>query len=165
MKWKFHTPSPGSRSPILGVSFYIEIPTGDPSRQLGSGLSDYWLNWIAQEPLTDKTRVNANLGYLFSGNSSTGVVGIESTRGHVFTGGLSILHDFTPRLTLGGEVYGGYTENGNLGKSQLQGMLGGQFQIRNGLSATFAVLGGKYVASPRIGFQFGFAVDFPDVAH
>src|SRR5215467_13830355 len=44
VKWKFHNQSPGSRAPILGVSFYIEIPTGDATRQLGSGLKDYWLN-------------------------------------------------------------------------------------------------------------------------
>lgn len=32
-----------------------------------------------------------------------------------------------------------------------------------GLTLTLGVLGGKYEASPRIGFQAGFAVDFPDV--
>jgi hypothetical protein len=126
-------------------------------------LSDFWLNWIAQESLSDKTRFNGNLGYLFTGNSSTGVLGVESTRGHVFTGGFSILHDFTSRLTLGGEVYGGYTENGNLGKSQLQVMIGGQYQVRGGLSLTFGTIGGKFVGSPRIGVQVGFAVDFPEV--
>src|SRR6185369_17801662 len=98
--------------------------------QLGSRLSDFWLNWIAQKSLSDKTRVNGNLGYLFAGNSSTGVLGIETTRGHVFVGGLSILHNITSRLTLGGEVYGGYAENGNLNRSQLQVMIGGQYQGR-----------------------------------
>jgi hypothetical protein len=29
----------------------------------------------------------------------------------------------------------------------------------------FGVLGGKYVASPHIGVQVGFSVDFPDVLH
>src|SRR5215471_9092359 len=33
VKWKYHTPPPGSHSPILGVSFYIELPTGDATRQ------------------------------------------------------------------------------------------------------------------------------------
>jgi hypothetical protein len=42
-------------------------------------------------------------------------------------------------------------------------MLGAQYQLRKGLSLAFGVLGGKYVASPRIGGQVGFAVDFPDV--
>ena len=42
-------------------------------------------------------------------------------------------------------------------------MVGGQYEIRHGLSFAFGALGGKYVASPRVGGQIGFAVDFPDV--
>jgi hypothetical protein len=126
-------------------------------------LVDYWLNLIAQKSLSEKTRVNANLGYLFAGNTSTGVLGIQTTRGHVYTGGVSLLHDFTPRLTLGGEVYGGYSKNGDLARTQLQGLVGAQYQLRRGLSLDFALLGGKYIASPRIGAQIGFSVDFPDV--
>lgn len=163
VKWNFHKESPGSRSPALGVSLYIEFPTGDASQQLGSGLTDYWLNFIGQKTLSDKTRMNVNLGYLFAGNTSTGVLGIQSTRGHVATGGLSILHDVTPRLTLGGEVYGGFTNNGDLGRSQFQLLAGGQYAIRNGMTVNFGLLGGKYIASPRIGAQLGFSVDFPDV--
>jgi len=163
VKWEFHKESHGSRVPALGASLYIEFPTGDSSKQLGSGLSDYWLNLIAQKSLPDKTRVNLNLGYLFAGNTSTGVLGIQAVRGHVYTGGLSILHQFTARLTLGSEVYGGYTDSRGLARSQFQGMLGGQYQLRNGLSFDFGILGGKYIASPRFGAQMGFSVDFPDV--
>jgi len=113
--------------------------------------------------LTEKTRINVNAGYLFAGNTSTGVLGITKVRGHVFAGGLSLLHDFTPRLTLGGEVFGGYADNDNLARSQFQGLIGGNYTLRNGLALSFGVLGGKYVASPVIGGQIGFAVDFPDV--
>jgi hypothetical protein len=165
IKWEFHKESPGSRLPALGASLYIEFPTGDSNQQLGSGLTDYWLNLIAQKSLSDKTRVTANLGYLFAGNTSTGVLGIQNTRGHVYTGGVSVLHDFTSRLTLGGEIYGGYTNNGDLGRSQFQALVGGQYAIRNGLSFSFGVLGGRYIASPRLGAQIGFAVDFPAVLH
>ena len=162
VKWEFHKES---RVPALAASFYVEMPTGDASQQLGSGLTDYWLNLIAQKSLSVKTRINANLGHLFVGNTSTGALGIQTTRGHVYTGGLSILHDFTGRLTLGGEVYGGYSTNAGLGRSQLQALIGGQYQVRPGLSFDFGVLGGKYVASPRIGGQIGFSVDIPDVLH
>jgi len=165
VKWEFHQESKTSRTPAFGASLYIEFPTGDSNQQLGSGLTDYWLNLITQKSLSDKTRINGNLGYLFAGNTSTGVLGIQTTRGHVYTGGLSILHDFTERLTLGGEVYGGYTHNGDLGRSQFQLMLGGQYGLRNGLSLDLGLLGGKYIASPRIGGQIGFSVDFPDVLH
>jgi hypothetical protein len=163
MKWEFHKQARGSHAPALAASLYIEFPTGDSSRQLGSGLTDYWLNTIAQESLSDRTRVNFNLGYLFVGNSSTGALGVQSSRGHVYTGGLSVLHDFTARLTLGAEVYGGYDPTGNFGRSQLQFMLGTQYQLRSGMTLDLGVLGGKYVGSPRIGAQIGFSVDFPDV--
>jgi hypothetical protein len=93
IKWEFHKETRDSRAPALGASLYVEFPTGNATRQLGSGLIDYWLNLIAQKSISGKTRVNMNLGYLFAGNTSTGVVGIQNTRGHVFTGGVSILHD------------------------------------------------------------------------
>ncbi len=161
LKWKFRSSSPGSHVPALSASFYVEFPTGNERRQLGSGLSDYWLNSIAQVPFNDKTRVTGNFGFLFAGNTSTGVIGIETRRGHVFTGGVSLLRDFSPRLTLGGEAYGGIADTNGLGRSQLQGLVGGMYELKSGLSFTFAALGGKYEASPRIGGQVGFAVDFP----
>ena len=163
IKWSFHKESQSSRLPSLAASLYIEFPTGDTHQQLGSGLTDYWLNFIAQKSLSEKTRLTGNLGLLFAGNTSTGVIGTQNTRGQVYTGGLSLLHDFTNRLTLGGELYGGYAENASLGRGQLQAMGGGQYQLRNGLSFCFGLLGGEYVASPQIGGQIGFAVDFPDV--
>ena len=165
VKWNFRSASQGLRLPALGASLYIEFPTGNVRQQLSSGLTDYWLNFIAQEPLTDKTRINANFGFLFAGNTSTGVVGIQTTRGHVYTGGVSLLHDLSPRLTLGVEAYGGIADNPGLARGQLQGLAGGMYTVRDGLSLTFAVLGGKYEASPRIGGQVGFAVDFPAIFH
>ncbi len=165
LKWEFHKESPVSRLPALAASLYIEFPTGDASRQLGSGLTDYWLNLIMQKSVSAKTRVNGNLGYLFAGNTSTGAVGIHSTRGHVYTGGISLLHDVKARLTLGAEIYGGFTNNLDLGRSQFQALVGGQFAIRNGMTFNFGVLGGKYIATPRIGGQIGFSVDFPDIVH
>lgn len=159
LKYRFRNES--KRAPSLAASFYTEIPTGNSKEQLGSGLADYWLNFIAQKSLSDKTRLTGNLGYLFAGNTSTGVLGTQNTRGHVFPGGLSLLHDFTPKLTLGAELFAAYTENGNLGRSQFQAMGGGQYALRKNFSLAFGLLGGRYVASPRIGGQLGFALDFP----
>jgi len=163
VKWELHKESPRNPLPALGASFYVEFPTGNAGQQLGSGLIDYWLNFIAQKSLSDKTRINVNTGYLFAGNTSTGVLGITKVRGHVFAGGISLLHDFTPRLTLGGEVFGGFANNDNLARSQLQGLVGGTYALRNGLAVSFGVLGGKFIASPLVGGQIGFSVDFPDV--
>ena len=165
IKWNFHKESTDSKLPAMGTSLYIEFPTGNERQQLGSGLTDYWLNFMAQKSLSKKTRVNGNAGFLFAGNTSTGAIGIQTTRGHVYTGGLSILHDFTPRLTLGAELYGGITSNLDLGRSQLQALIGGQIAVRNGMTFDFALLGGKFIASPRIGGQIGFSMDFPDVFH
>ena len=82
-----------------------------------------------------------------------------------YTGGLSLLHDVNPRLTLGGEFYGGIADNTGLGRSQFQTMVGGQYAVRNGVTFDFGLLAGKYIASPRIGVQIGFSLDFPDILH
>ncbi len=165
IKYRFHKQAENSRVPAFASSFYIEFPTGNVRQELGSGIHDYWLNAIAQEAFTGKTRMTLNLGYLFAGNTSTGVIGVQTTRGHVVTGGLSLLHDFTTNLTLGAEAYAGFGDTKGLGKDQLQFLTGGSYQLRDGFSATFSVLGGKFEASPRIGGQFGFAVYFPTALH
>jgi len=120
IKWNFYKASSRSWAPALGASFYVELPTGDERNGLGSGLIDYWMNLIAQKSFAEKTRINANFGFLFAGNTSTGAIGIQTKRGHVFTGGLSVLHDFTARLSLGTEVYGGVADTTGLGRTQLQ---------------------------------------------
>ena len=153
---------PGATSPALAVSFYVEFPTGDRQQELGSGLTDYWLNFIAQKPLSASTRINLNLGILFAGNTSTGAVGIQTRRGYVYTGGISLLHDVTPRLTLGGELYGGVSDRAGLDGTALQVTLGGQYAVRNGITLCLGILGGKYGATPRIGGQLGVSMDFPD---
>lgn len=161
IKWNLHkSPHPLS-APDLSASFYVEFPTGDESQGLGSGLNDYWLNSILQEPFSDKTRLNFNFGFLFAGNTSTGVLGIQVTRGHVYTGGLSLQHDYSQRLTLGAELYGGVADKNGLGRNQLQALAGGAYALNNRTSFTFAMLGGAHIASPKIGGQFGFEIDFP----
>jgi hypothetical protein len=161
IKWNFRKSSRSLGVPALSSSLYIEFPTGDTSQQLGSGLTDYWLNSIAQEPLTEKTRVDANFGFLFAGNTSTGVLGTQNTHGHVYTGGLSLVHDFNPHLSLGMEAFGAVADNKGLGKDQLQGLAGGWYQLNSRMAITFALLGGSHTASPQIGGQIGFEVDFP----
>jgi len=161
IKWNFHRSTHPMSLPALSASLYIEFPSGDEHQELGSGVTDYWLNSIAQEPFSDKTRLNANIGFLFAGNTSTGVLGIQTTHGHVYTGGVSLLHDLTTRVTLGVEAYGAIADNRGLGKDQLQGLAGGQYQINPRTALTFAILGGSHIASPKIGGQVGFEVDFP----
>jgi hypothetical protein len=162
VKWNFRKESAGSRLPAMSVTLYLEFPTGDTGQQLGSGLVDYALNAIVQKHLSENVRLTVNAGILFAGNTSTGLLGIQNTRGRVFTGGLSALRDVTPRLTLGGEVYGGITGSPALAKSQLQFLAGGKYELRKGLSFDFGLLTGRYVGSPRIGVQLGFSYDLPN---
>lgn len=161
IKWNFHKAPRPLGFPSLSASLYIEFPTGDERQELGSGLSDYWLNSIAQEALSDKSRFNANFGFLFAGNTSTGVLGTQNTRGHVYTGGISFAHDFNPRVSLGLEAFGAIADNKGLGKDQLQGLAGGQYNLNSRCAITFGLLSGSHIASPKVGGQIGFEIDFP----
>jgi hypothetical protein len=38
----------GSRLPAMSVVFYFEAPTGSTRKQIGSGLTDYWLYGVLQ---------------------------------------------------------------------------------------------------------------------
>jgi hypothetical protein len=160
-KWSFPARDSYALDASYAISFYAEFPTGDSANGLGSGLTDYWLNFAMQRPLSAATRINYNLGLLFAGNTATGAIGIQTRRGQVYTGGLSLLHDVTSRLTVGAELYGGVSDGAGRDKTQLQAMLGGELKIRDGLALSFGVLGGKYGATPSLGGQVGVAVDIP----
>jgi hypothetical protein len=162
-KWNIRETPADTTLPAFAVSFYVEYPTGNSQEGLGTGLTDYWLNFVVQKPLSEATRVNVNLGLLFAGNTSTGAEGIQTRREQVFTGGISLLHDATSRLTWGGEIYGGISDGAGSGKTQLQAMMGAQYAIRNGLSLCAGILGGKYGGTPQIGAQIGVSIDFPGV--
>jgi hypothetical protein len=159
IKYNFHHEKDGSRLPAITVSLNIEPPTGNRKLQLGSGLSDYYLNSIFQKTLSPKNTLRVNAGATFAGNTLTGVVGIN-TRGTIFTGGASLTRQFTQKFDLGFEVYGGYTANLTLGRGELLQQLGGNYLIGKGLTFDFGAIAGQAVGSPRYGFQVGFSKDF-----
>jgi len=160
VKWKILPEKPGWKHPALAASFNLEVPTGDKRRQLGSGITDYYLNGIIQKSLTETTTLRLNGGYYFAGNTVTGVVGIRTAKGNVFTGSGSVVHNFTKRLDLGIELAGAESSNFSLGRGQLQTQLGGNYQLRPSLSIDFGLIGGFYQASPRVGPIIGFSKDF-----
>jgi hypothetical protein len=160
LKYNFLTEHEGSKRPAMAAVLYVEAPTGDTQKQLGSGLTDYWLYGILQKSLTKKTKGRLNGGILFSGNSSTGLIGIQTQRGHIYTGDASLVHDFTRRLTLGAEVFGAVPSSFVLDRGQLTGQLGGDYALTKKLTLSFGLLGGHFAASPRVGVQLGFAYDF-----
>ena len=160
VKYRFRDEREGSRLPALAAVFYVEAPTGDSARHLGSGLADYWLYGVAQKSLTKRTKGRLNAGVLFAGNTSTGVVGIRTSRGRVFTGNGSLVRDFTKKLQFGVELFGAVTDNFRLSRGQLEAQAGGSYGLSERLSLTFGVLGGRFAASPRAGLHLGFAYDF-----
>ena len=159
LKYNFLKEREKSRRPALAISVNLELPTGDTKRQLGSGLADFYMNAIVQKSVSKKTKLRLNGGILFSGNDTTGDLGIK-TRGTVFTGGGSVVRQFSPKLKLGVELTGALQRNFQLGKGQLQTLFGGNYQFKQNISFDFGIVGGKYVASPRAGVQLGFSVDF-----
>jgi hypothetical protein len=160
LKYNFLTEREGSKRPAMAAVIYIEAPTGNTQKELGSGLTDYWLYGILQKSLTKKTKGRLNGGILFSGNSSTGLIGIQSSRGHIYTGNGSLVREFSDRLTLGAEVFGAVTSNFALNRGQLTTQLGGDYALTKKLTLSFGILGGRFSASPRVGAQLGFAYDF-----
>lgn len=159
VKYNFRREGEHSRLPAMALAVNVELPTGDTKRQLGSGLADYYLNGVLQKSLSKKTKLRLNGGILFSGNTTTGVIGIKS-RGTVFTGAGSIVKQVTPKLDLGVELTGAVSRDLQLGKGQLQTLVGGNYALSQRVTFDFGVVGGKFAASPRAGVQLGLSIDF-----
>ena len=160
IKWNFLKEGKGWMRPALAASFNVEVPTGDDRRQLGSGVPDYYLNFIVQKTVTEKNTLHLNGGIYFAGNTLTGAEGIRSTSGVVFTGGASFVRQFTPKLDLGVELFGAITQNLDLGRGQMQTQIGGNYAIRKKMTLDFGLITGFYQSSPRVGPIVGLSIDF-----
>ncbi len=160
VKWNFLKEGTGWLRPALAASLNIEVPTGDSHRQLGSGVVDYYLNFIAQKAVTEKNTLHVNGGVYFAGNTLTGAEGIRSTNGVVFTGGASFVRQFTPKLDLGVELFGAVTQNFDLGRGQMQTQIGGNYAIRKNMTIDFGIIEGFYQSSPKVGPIVGMSINF-----
>ena len=161
VKWNFRQEDADSVAPggpALAAVFYVEIPTGDPSTGIGSGLTDTWFYFVAQKALGRQLTLRANAGYLVTGNPATGVVGLTAS-GHVATMSASLTRRFSQKLNLGAEVAGAVTNSVARDRAQLQAMFGGSYTLREGLAVAFGLIGGHFAASPRSGLQIGFSLD------
>jgi len=144
---------------LCRLTINIELPTGDVSKQLGSGLEDFYLNGVLQKSLTARTKFRLNGGILFSGNETTGVIGIKA-RGTVFTGSGSLTKRFSSKLLMGIELAGAVESNFQLGKGQLLTQVGDNYQFTRNATFDFGIIMGRYSASPRLGLQVGVPIDF-----
>lgn len=158
VKYNFRKEHEGSACPAMTVSLAIEFPTGNAADQLGSGLTDYFLNGVLQKSLTKETKLRLNGGVLFAGSTSTGEVGIK-TRGTVFVTSESVVKQFTPNLDLGVELVGAVERGSSLNSGQMQTQIGGNYQFAKNASFDFGVVAGKF-NSPRVGLQLGVSIDF-----
>ena len=156
---KWHIADEKGKCPGFGASLNIELPTGDETKQLGSGLTDYFLNFIIQKSIPGHNTLRLNPGIYFAGNTLTGVVGVKA-RGHVYTGAASFVHDLSEKLDLGAEFVVAESSNSLLSRGQLQTQIGGNYRIREKLSLDFGFIGGFYQASPRFAPVIGFSKDF-----
>ncbi len=157
---KGHISDEKGKLPSFGASLNIELPTGDETKQLGSGLTDYFLNLIVQKSIPGHNTLRLNPGIYFAGNTLTGVVGVKATRGHVYTGAVSLVHDLSEKLDLGAEFVMAESSNSFLSRGQLQTQIGGNYKIREKLSLDFGFIAGFYQASPRFAPIIGFSKDF-----
>lgn len=152
LKW---SPLPEGKGPGLAGSFAIEIPTGNVKKQLGSGLTDYVLNLIAQKTLAPATVLHVNAGVQFAGNTQTGVVGIP-TPGRIYSAGMSVARDVSSRLHLGIDLNGAEIFDGGPRERQLQLTAGGNWGLTKSNSNTldFAAFIG-WNRAPRFGMSLG----------
>jgi hypothetical protein len=158
IKYNFLKERQGSSRPALAATLNVELPTGDPRKQLGSGLSDIFLNGILQKSVTGKTKMRLNGGILFAGNTTTGEIGIKK-RGTVFVAGGSLVKQFTEKLDLGAEVTGAASGSLKLTNGQLQTLIGGNYAVTPKMTFDFGVVTGRFT-SPRVGLQLGISIDF-----
>ena len=160
VKYNFRQEAKGSRLPAFSASAFVQLPTGNARNGLGSGVTDYGLNAIAQKSLGEKNTLRVNAGYLFAGNTLVGNIGISSVRGHIFTGGASFVRKVNDKWQLGAELTGAVTNKLQLSKGQLQTQFGGNYQLNKKTTLDFGFILGRFAASPRYGLLFGFSRDF-----
>jgi len=160
IKWNFRGEADDTAygASALAAVLYIEVPTGNATTSLGSGLTDTWLYVVAQRTIGRQMVLHGNLGYLVTGNPATGVVGL-TVNGHVATLNASVTRPFSDKLALGIELASAVADSRAPDHAQLQATLGGSYSLRENLSAALGLIAGHFAASPHYGIQVGFSWD------
>jgi hypothetical protein len=143
----------------MAVVFYFEAPTGNAKEQFGSGLNDYWLYGILQKSFTKKTKGRLNGGILFSGNETTGLIGIDSSRGQIYTGNGSVVHEFREAPVRRGTIWGSNREFQTATRST-HNTDWWRLSTHKEVNAVVCFAWPAFTASPRLGAHLGFAYDF-----
>lgn len=72
VKYNFLKERENSPLPALTVSGFVQLPTGNADRGLGSGVADYGFYGVAQKTFKKKNVVRVNAGGVFAGNTLDG---------------------------------------------------------------------------------------------
>ena len=155
-KARFTRP-PGARHAFAG-SMTLGIPSGERSRNLGSGLVDYGLSAISEHRLDPRWTLRLNAGAVLAGNTTTGLVGIKQ-RGGVLTGGSSLVAQVGTGLQVGAEFAIAWSQKATLVGSLATAQIGGNLLLRDGCTLDFGVGTGWFDSSPRTSLQVGLSID------
>jgi len=118
------------------------------SEALGSGITNYLLYGIAQKSITEKTKIRFNADVLFAGNTVIGALGVRTAKGKLFSGGVSVVKQYTEKLRLGAELVGVVSSDFRLGRGQPQTTLGGNYNLKKNFALDFGILAGRFPAKP-----------------
>ena len=151
------TRRPGARHAFAG-GMTLGIPSGERSRNLGSGLVDYGLSAISQHRLDGRWTLRLNAGAVLAGNTTTGLVGIKQ-RGAVLAGGSSLIAQVGARLQVGVEYAIFWSQKATLAGSLATAQIGGNLLLRDGCTLDFGVGTGWFDSSPRTSLQLGLSID------
>jgi Putative MetA-pathway of phenol degradation len=153
LKYKLVSEKPDQVHPAFTFVMAVEVPTGDPRTQLGSGYTDVVFNTITQKTIAETWAIHLDLGYQISGNTLTGAIGIR-TPGHIFAGGLSVTRIMSDTLLLGVDLNGAAIHTAHQSDGQLQLTAGGSLALGKKFTFDFAAFVGWY-DSPRVGVLLG----------
>jgi hypothetical protein len=141
----------------LGVSLAYEMPTGNASNGLGSGLADGVVNLIGERRLGAATVLRGNFGVQFFGNTLTGAVG-SRVRGQVASSGWSITQDLSEKLQAVFEVTGYQGRQGDASDRELR-LQGGLVRTLSPHVALAAAVQRGWYATPTWTAQLGIVLD------
>lgn len=158
LKWQLREDS--ERRPAFALSFTVQAPTGNSENDIGSGITMTWINAIAAHKFGTHTVVTGNLGFMPTGNPSTGALGINARRGKIVTSGVMVTHDVTDDLKLGAEINGALTTTDKTAH-QVHVVVGANYKLRKALSLDTGVIVGHYARTPRFGVLIGMTLTVP----
>jgi hypothetical protein len=112
---------------VIGVHPLVTLPTGNSNRNLGLDVTTYYLPVWVQRRYHEWTTFGGG-GYQINGGTN---------RDNTWAGGWGVLYDATPKLQLGGEIFGQTASlagsHGTVGFN-----LGGVWQLANGHAFLFS---------------------------